>query len=240
MRKGRDEASTERRPAVELVLTGRRLPGFALLLAAMLAELTLVPFIELLPGGTVIVELITAAVLLAALVVVGSHRTAVVLFATALLVHIVATWLANPGVLMAARVFRLVFLGYVIGLVFRRVLGDRDVTLDTVAGAACVYMLIGVVWGDLFILLQSWRPDAFHIPARWIEGTGRSLESSLTYFSFSTLTTVGYGDIHPNDPAAGSLCAAEGIVGQLYLAIMIARLVGLHTSRGDGERRGSS
>jgi hypothetical protein len=101
---------------------------------------------------------------------------------------------------------------------------------------------VGVVWGDLFILLQSWQPDAFQVPAKWTEGTGRSLESSLTYFSFATLTTVGYGDIHPNDPAAGSQCAAEGIVGQLYLAIMIARLVGLHTSHagGDGDHRGTS
>jgi len=53
----------------------------------------------------------------------------------------------------------------------------------------------------------------------------------LMYFSFATLTTVGYGDIHPNNPATGSLCAAEALIGQLYLAIMIARLVGLYAAQ---------
>ena len=51
------------------------------------------------------------------------------------------------------------------------------------------------------------------------------------YFSFATLTTLGYGDIRPTDAAAGSLCAAEAFIGQLYLAIMIARMVGLYTSQ---------
>ena len=62
-------------------------------------------------------------------------------------------------------------------------------------------------------------------------GPGRDLRAALMYFSFSTLTTLGYGDIHPTDPAAGGLCAAEALIGQLYVAIMIARMVGLHTSQ---------
>jgi hypothetical protein len=157
MRSRRHEARVDIGTTLELVLTGRRLPGFGLLLAAMLAELTLVPFIEILPGGTLVVELITAGVLLAALAVAGAHRLALVLFATALFVHIAAGLLRDPVVLAVARVFRLVFLGYVIALVFRRVLRDREVTLDTVAGAACVYMLIGLVWGDLFVLLENDR-----------------------------------------------------------------------------------
>jgi len=62
-------------------------------------------------------------------------------------------------------------------------------------------------------------------------GPGGDLRSALMYFSFATLTTLGYGDIHPTDAAAGSLCAAEAFIGQLYLAIMIARMVGLYTSQ---------
>jgi hypothetical protein len=138
----------------------------------------------------------------------------------------------------AAHALRLTFLLYVVGLVVRRVLTDRAVTLDTVAGAACAYMLLGLVWGELFLLLEIWRPGSFHLPPTWTQDSMRGLRSTLMYFSFATLTTVGYGEIHPNEPAAGSLCAAEGLIGQLYLAIMIARLVGLHTSRAtsDGGR----
>src|SRR5262249_27363687 len=114
------------------------------------------------------------------------------------------------------------------------------VTFDTVAGAACAYFLLGLVWGDLFLLVDRWRPGSFAIPTGWMVGPGRDLRSALMYFSFSTLTTLGYGDIHPTDPApagpgadpaAGGLCAAEALIGQLYVAIMIARMVGLHTSQ---------
>jgi voltage-gated potassium channel len=238
MHSSHDGALADRGTGVELVLTGRRYPRFVLLLIAMLAELTLAPFIELLPGGPALVEVITAAVLLAALAVAGSHRIAIALFSTALLVHLAASVTGDPVTVAVAQALRLVFLCYVVVLVVHRVLADRAVTLDTVAGAACAYMLIGVVWGALFLLLESTRHGSFHVPPEWTPGgAGLNLRSSLMYFSFATLTTVGYGEIHPNDPAAGSLCAAEALIGQLYLAIMIARLVGLHTSRaGSGDR----
>jgi voltage-gated potassium channel len=231
MRSSNDGSRADRGTAVELVLTGRRLPRFALLLAAMLAELIVVPFIDMLPRGLLLVEALTAAVLVAALAVAGSNRLGVGLFTGALLLHVASTVFVGAPLATAAQVFRLVFLCYVVGLVFRRVLADRAVTLDTVAGAACAYMLLGVVWGTLFLLLESWRPGSFHVPATWTQSPGGDLRTSMMYFSFATLTTLGYGEIHPNDPAGGSLCAAEALVGQLYLAIMIARLVGLHTSR---------
>jgi hypothetical protein len=231
MHSGHDGAIAGRGTAVELVLTGRRYPRFVLLLIAMLAELTLAPFIELLPHGAALVWLVTATVLLAALAVAGSRRIAIALFIAALVAHLAASVTGDTLTAAVAHALRLVFLCYVVALVVRRVLADRAVTLDTVAGAACAYMVLGLVWGELFLLLESSRQGSFHVPPEWTVGPGLNLRSSLMYFSFATLTTVGYGEIHPNDPAAGSLCAAEALVGQLYLAIMIARLVGLHTSR---------
>ncbi len=233
-----DEARAAPGAAVELVLTGRRLPRFVLLLAAMLAELIVAPFIDMLPRGLLLVQALTAAVLVAALAVAGSNRLGIGLFTGALLLHAASSVFPGAPLMTAAHVFRLAFLCFVVGLVFRRVLADRAVTLDTVAGAACAYMLLGVVWGILFMLLESWRPGSFHVPLTWTQGADRDLRTSLMYFSFATLTTVGYGEIHPNDPAGGSLCAAEALVGQLYLAIMIARLVGLHTSRAASDTGG--
>src|SRR5262245_1243074 len=231
----------DRGTAVELLLTGQRYPRFVLLLIAMLTELTLAPFVELLPRGAVLVQLVTLAVLFAALAVAGSRRIAITLFSAALLVHVPATVMANAATLTAAHGIRLVFLCYVIVLVLYRVLTDRAVTLDTVAGAACVYMLLGLVWGDLFLVLESWRPGSFHVPREWIEGSAGTLRATLVYFSFATLTTVGYGDIHPNGPQAGRLCADVALVGQLYLGSMCARLVGLHATRtsGAGNHRGT-
>jgi multisubunit Na+/H+ antiporter MnhF subunit len=234
MHSGHDGALADRGTAVELVLTGRRSPRFLLLLIAMLSELTLAPFIELLPDGPVLVQLVTGSVLFAAVAVAGSRRIAITLFSAALLVHLTAAVRPDAAILAAAHALRLVFLCYVVMLVLYRVLTDRAVTLDTVAGAACGYMLLGLVWGDLFFLLESWRPGSFSVPPEWLKGSAGTLRATLNYFSFATLTTVGYGGIRPNDPPTGSLCAAEALIGQLYLAIMIARLVGLHATRTGG------
>jgi hypothetical protein len=212
-------------------VTQVRAPRFGILLVAMLAELTLAPFLVMATGTLTIARWAAAIVLVAALLVAGSNRVAIALFSAALIFHLASMVSETTVVGAAAETFRLLFLGYVLGLILWRVVRDRIVTLDTVAGAACAYFLLGVVWGDLFLLVDRWRPGSFVIPPSWIVGPGRDLRSALMYFSFATLTTLGYGDIHPTDPAAGSLCVAEAIIGQLYLAIMIARMVGLHTSQ---------
>ena len=202
-------------------VTQARAPRFGILLLAMLAELTLAPFIIMATGTLTIARWVGALVLLAALSVAGSHRVAIALFSGALIFHLASMVSETTAVGAAAETFRLLFLSYVFGLIVWRVLHDRIVTLDTVAGAACAY----------FLLVDRWRPGSFAIPTGWMVGPGRDLRSALMYFSFATLTTLGYGDIRPTDAAAGSLCAAEAFIGQLYLAIMIARMVGLYTSQ---------
>ncbi len=239
MRSGHDEARDRRGASMELVLRGDRLPKFGLLLALMVADLTLAPFIAMLPRGAALVQVLTLLVLLAALGVAGLRRIAVVLFAVALLSHVASNVLGGSSLAVASPAFRLVFLAYVLGLVVGRVLADRIVSLDTIAGAASAYVLLGAVWGNLLLVVEQLQPGSFHVPIAWTQGPGHTLTAALMYFSFATLTTVGYGDIHPNNAAAGSLCAAEALVGQLYLAIMIARMVGLHTSGHATDERGT-
>lgn len=212
-------------------LTVDRLPRFGFLLAAMIAEITLGSFVILATNSLAVVRVLGGVVLLAALSVAGARRVAVVLFVAALASHIMWSLSSRADLAAVSEAARFVFLCYVLALLVRRVVRDRVVTLDTVAGAACVYLLIGMVWGELFTLVERWRPGSFIIPASWVNAPGRDLRAALMYFSFATLTTVGYGDIHPSNPASGGLCVAEAIVGQLYLAIMIARMVGLYTAQ---------
>jgi voltage-gated potassium channel len=227
----RPETGDERGCTSVQKLTVDRLPRFGFLLAAMVAEIVVGPFIVMVTQSLTTVRLLAAVVLLAALSVAGSRRIAVTLFAIALAAHFLSIISPRTDIAALSEAARLVFLCYVLVLLVRRVMRDRVVSLDTVAGAACAYMLIGWVWGELFTLVEGWRPGSFIIPAGWLTGAGHDLRATLMYFSFATLTTVGYGDIHPGSPAAGMLCAAEALVGQLYLAIMIARTVGLHTAQ---------
>ena len=105
-----------------------------------------------------------------------------------------------------------------------------SVTTDKIFAAVCVYLLIGLAWTFAYALVDALNPHSFVA----LSAAGhekyiiRVLE--LRYFSFMTLTTVGYGDIVPHSTAARTLAALEAIVGQIYLTVLVARLVGLHSS----------
>ena len=209
--------------------TSHRFTRFSLLLAGMLLELMLGPFLATTAGGLLAARVLTVIVMLAALSVVGLRRLTLVLFVPTLIVHLVAGHSNAPSVLAASATLRLLFFGYVTVDIVWRVLRDRTVTLDTIAATACAYMLVGVVWGNLYQLVEHLSPGSFDVPSSWTTGAGK--DPVLMYFSFVTLTTVGYGDVKPASLGAGGLCVVEAIVGQLYLAIMIARIVGVHIAQ---------
>jgi hypothetical protein len=192
------------------------------MLAPLLAESELGPHAA---QGLAVLVMITV------LWATGAHRVAVLLFVPTLATHVLAESTGSASLHVAALMLRFLFFGYATGLIVWRTLRQPDVTLDTIAGAASAYALLALAWGTLYVLLEFLRPGSFNIPATWLLGPARDPVAGLVYFSFVTLTTVGYGDITPAWPGAGGLAVAEAFVGQLYLAITIARLVGLHTSK---------
>lgn len=117
------------------------------------------------------------------------------------------------------------FLGVTTFLILKDVLTARVVTGDTISGAVCAYLLIGILWGLLYAWIRIREPAAFSTG----EVAGRAtLDEPMIYFSFVTLTTLGYGDIQPIDHAARTLALLEAITGQVYLVVLVARLVSLH------------
>jgi hypothetical protein len=118
-------------------------------------------------------------------------------------------------------------------LVLWQTLRAGPVTLHRIQGAVAAYLLLGVIWAYAYSILSLLRPGAFSGAVHAADGPRAWL-----YYSFVTLTTVGYGDVLPVHPAARSLAMLEAVVGPLYLAILVARLVGLAVAPG-GRARGS-
>src|SRR5262249_17188559 len=119
-------------------------------------------------------------------------------------------------------------------VVLRQALGrDISVTLDTIAGAVCVYLLLAVVWALVFSLLELTQPGSFQSNGQMLVSSSRhrTVSPELLYRSVETLSTLGYGDVLPVTARARMLAAIEAIIGQLYLAVLIARLVGIEASR---------
>lgn len=121
----------------------------------------------------------------------------------------------------------LLYLGFLLGMVAIQVFGEGPVTGHRIRGAILIYLLLGALWALLYQVVAFTVPEAFRFPEGLDTGDPYALRRLLTYFSFITLTTTGYGDITPVHQAARTLAMLESLVGQLYPAITLARLVSL-------------
>ncbi len=133
------------------------------------------------------------------------------------------------------------FTAYVTGTILRTVFRARVVDGNVLCGAACVYLLVGALWGYTYAMLEVVNHQSFNIvdPAMAKNVDLWDEPGWLIYFSYTTLTTVGFGDVLPANSYARSLAVLEAVVGQIMLVVMMARLVGLHvahsTSNGPGK-----
>ena len=129
-----------------------------------------------------------------------------------------------------------VFLVFLTMVIMFAVFRDETVTFDTIFGAVCAYLLLGVTWGAAYALLVVISPDSLSVSPGLAHASGwgepiSAFTPVLQYYSFTTLATLGYGDVSPLSPGARALSVMEGLAGQLYLAVLVARLVGIHTAR---------
>lgn len=124
-------------------------------------------------------------------------------------------------------VFKLIFLGLLLAVLIVQVFGAGPVTGHRIRGAIVVYLLLGGAWSLLYHLVYLTTPHAFHLTTGVAKVDPEKLQRLLTYFSFTTLTTTGFGDITPANPLSRTLAIFEAMTGQLYLVITIGRLVSL-------------
>jgi voltage-gated potassium channel len=206
------------------------------LFVGLLVLLGLEPFLAGLSNSGPLIQLaFTALLIFGVFSLVGdglAFKLGVALAALALLAEI-GYWLTDSLVL---RISNLVFVaGFALLAITAKiqsvVFAPGRVTRDRVIGALCVYLLIGVVWAVAYTLVEIAVPAAFHYAG--VE-KGDPVEH-LLYFSFVNLTTLGFGDITPIHPVTRTLSYLEAIIGQLYVAVLVASLVGrMVAGRGTG------
>jgi hypothetical protein len=203
------------------------------LLVALALLLIAAPFVEEIEGGELIVSGLFSLVLLAGVLAVA-HRKRVLVIALVLAIPAVAgRWinhfrpdLAPPAVFLVGG---LILISFVIAHLLRFVLRAPSVTVDVLCASISAYLMLGLMWTLAYWLVDQLTPGgAFsfntNAGARSINGfTG-------FYFSFITLSTVGYGDITPVSRIARWLAAMEAMTGLLYVAVLIARLVSLYST----------
>jgi hypothetical protein len=150
--------------------------------------------------------------------------------------HVLPGETSGP-VLFAGHLCAVLFLFGASVLIVRSLFSARTLTFDSILGAVCGYLFLGLGWAVLYALIEGFRPGSFEISPKLVTGgdVAHPLPSVLTYYSFVTLTTVGYGDINPVSPATRTLAWMEAVTGQFYLAVIVAGLVSLLAAKGKRE-----
>jgi voltage-gated potassium channel len=213
--------------ALEEKLGGR----FFSLLVSIVLFFAVVPFLEGFVKLRMLLDVFLSLMLLSGIQAASRHRHAVLISVLLSLPMFLSIWISHfvflPQLRLTGYGFGVLFLGYTAVLILRHVFQSREVTRDVIHGALVVYLLLGILGGFVFALLEGLRPGSFDIPGGMIE-ENRLL---FIYYSFITLTTLGYGDITPLTAPACSLSLLEAAFGQIYLAVLLARLVGIHISQ---------
>lgn len=216
---------------------------FTVLLILLIGLVGVVPFFEGHNSALALVRLMLSAALLAALYASTRHARDLIIAAAFLIPGLTGRWLSNYGLNkeleVGAAICITIFLALVISGVLRQVLSPGRVTYDTISGAICAYLMIGVTFSFVYLAMELQWPGAFTLTGTVtlasLAKTHDELQR-LIYFSFITLTTLGYGDIIPAVGPARAVSALEAIVGQMYVAILVARLVALHILHSERER----
>jgi len=118
------------------------------------------------------------------------------------------------------------FFAILTAVILARVFDQGDITFHRIQGAIAAYLLLGVIWAGCYRMVMYLDPGAFNLAV----GDEDAAMSRLVYFSFATLTTVGYGDVTALNVAARSLAMLEALTGQLFPAVLIARLISMEVS----------
>ena len=201
------------------------------LLTFIIALIVVGPLIEEFVHLRILYDILWSAVLVSAIYAV-SHKKSYILVGVLLALPMVASiWSSYFEVDLALEVVGglcgAAFIIFAIIQILIFIYSQKEVTRDLIVGAAIVYLLMALAWSFIFGVVELLHPGSFSMP----EIEGISTSRSFLYYSFVTLTTLGYGDITPVTSLARSLCILEAVIGQLYLVVQVAWLVGVHVSQ---------
>ena len=204
---------------------------FFYLIAAILLQILVAPLLQPYIRLRILLDIFSSITIIIAMFAASRKKHHIALAVILALPMILSLWakyfLVSDVVVVLGRFCGIAFLGFVIVQVSKFIYRSVAVTKDVIFAAIVVYLLMAVMWELIYLLLELLQPGAFNIPDRLIEGH----QQVFLYFSLVTITTLGYGDITPITEMATALSTLESFIGQIYLVVVVAWLVGMHVSQ---------
>jgi len=225
-------AVTAAKQEVRKMRDRRRLHPYAALLFAELGLILIYPFLIGIGYNDELFRLLAVVVFCTSLyAVAGRGRVttmAFILGLPAIVVRLIRIVLHRPVFRLPDEFLGLTFLIFVTGVLVWSIISNPSVTTDTLAGAVSAYLLIGITFGVAYLIINTLVPGSFRDT---VEQGKHFTHADFIFFSFVTLTTVGYGDIVPWSSHARSIAIIESVIGIMYPAVLISRLVGMQHSK---------
>ncbi len=189
------------------------------------------PFLEPYPSLSVLAHISLSMVLFAAVYAVRKQNKQRSIALALLLPLIVFYWLGIYDLVSYSRLgshlLFSVFYGLLVHSFIAQIKQSHSVSSNVLFATFSLYLILGLFWGTLYTLLEELSPGSY---SGVLLESSQDINHAFNYFSFVTLTTLGYGDITPQTAGASSLCQMEAIVGQFFTAVVVAWLVGMHVS----------
>jgi hypothetical protein len=208
----------------------------SVLLVALLMMALAQPFSKKWLGGLVVYDVVLTFAMLAVYVIVFAtytrRVTALLILVPALAARWIAFGLEGESRTIAIAVHNggtLLFFGYAVWVILRRIFENRKVGTDQVMGTVCGYLLAGAAWGNFYAMADQIAPHAFSIKPElaWAHEDPHARSFLFNYFSFCTLTSATNGDVTPVGPIVAQFTWLEALFGNFYIAVVVSQLVGL-------------
>ncbi len=210
--------------------------GYRYLLLSLVLILLAYPIVSEYEAGRFILDVFVSLLLLTSLMAAVKTRRSLRFGLVLVVIIVIARWAETatgaPPLIFFSFITSTIFWSYVVVEILIDIfLYRKTVTADMIFGALSVYLLIGIVFSFVYVILETLVPGSFDGLAFSVGDDNHREFHRFMYFSFVTITTLGYGDLLPILPAARAFAYMEAIVGQIYLTVLVARLVGMHIAQ---------
>ncbi len=153
------------------------------------------------------------------------HRFVLALAAMLILSRWAGSFFGSDVIKVISLLLMVIYFVYIIKGVVQFLIASNDVDLNVILGCVAAYLMIGIMISFAFALILEFNPDAFNLPANQMD------YSNILYFTMISFTTIGFGDITPQTPMAKMLTYSSGVIGQMYMGIVTAIIVGKFIQR---------
>jgi hypothetical protein len=204
---------------------------FLILLVSLISMMVLSPMLEGFVSLKILIDIFLTIVFVSCIFAVSNKKRVILITFFLALPMFISIWIPGierfPILALTLDFMGILFMAFVVVFILSFIFKERKVSANIIYASIVAYLLLAVMWVFIYRSIETLHPGSFLLPEHMID----EARSVFIYYSFVTITTLGYGDITPITGVARAFSMLEAIVGQIYLVVLVARLVGVNITQ---------